>query len=107
MLSGFLIILVFALAYGLLYVIYGKKGLELRKEQGKRNTLILLGLAFVLIFWFLLVMFLIGGMTGDDMILCIAVAVIVPVFIAIWAIIARNNVKNTLVQDLKHTKSED
>ena len=57
MLQGLLMCAMLGLAYGVFYLIYGKKGIEIRKLTGKRNLGILAVIAIMLILWVMALMF--------------------------------------------------
>lgn len=92
MLKGLLLVVYFAAAYGVLRVVYGNEGVEVRMARKKKSTWVLISLiAFVLVFWSLSLMFLILGEAGQDAALCVFIAGAVPVAIVIWTVIARKN----------------
>lgn len=94
MLKGLLMCAMLGLAYGVLYLIYGKKGMAIRKYNGKKNIGLLALIALMLIFWALGLSLWIGGIAAKDIVVCIVITFLVPLIIALWAIIARNRIKN-------------
>lgn len=95
MLKGLLMCAMFGLAYGVLYLIYGKKGMAIRKYNGKKSTgLLVVLIALMLSCWDLCLFLWIVGIGSKDIAVCIVITFLVPLIIALWAIIARNKIKN-------------
>ena len=102
MLKGlFMAIMVYA-SKGIFYLIYGKKGMQLREKYGKENTNV--GFSFLVIFWFLCALFWICGIDSAEKIMYIAVTLGVPMIITIVAVIKRKKVK--VILETEANKSE-
>ena len=89
MLKGLAMVALLALAYGLMYLIFGKAGMERREREGKKNLGILCVIAMVLIFWALAAGLWIGGISHGDTVLCIVITFAVPILFAMLAVVIR------------------
>ena len=95
MLKGLFLVLMVYASKGILYLIYGKKGIQLREKDGKENSSI--GFSFLAIFWFLCAFFLICGFGSFDFaekIWLIVITLGIPMIIAIVATIKRKKIKS-------------
>ncbi len=97
--SGFLILL----------LIYGKKNKQKAKELASDFILIPLSISFAFIMWFMCLVFLFGGISGNDAIGCIIYGIAFPAALVIWAIIVRrkptqeNTTEETVTEDSTNT----
>ena len=105
MLQGLLMCAMLGLAYGVFYLIYGKKGIEIRKLTGKRNLGILAVIAIMLIFWVMALMFWVSGIASGDTVTCIVITFSVPVILLIWGIFARKKAKEIDLDSLNNANS--
>lgn len=95
MLQGFFTVMFIALGYGLVYLAYGHKGMELKKELGQSVTLPTVVSWFALIVWGLCLLFV--GMESQDQIYCQIGSILIPVCYLIYFFYIRNWVKKTAV----------
>ena len=105
MLQGLLMCAMLGLAYGVFYLIYGKKGIEIRKLTGKRNLGILAVIAIMLILWVMALMFWVSGIASGDTVTCIVITFSVPVILLIWGIFARKKAKEIDLDSLNNANS--
>ena len=107
MLKGFFMVLMIAASYGVLYLIYGKKGMELREIKGKKNFGLCIPIALVLIFWALALAIWIEGDANDDKTLCIIITFAVPVLFGVLAFITRKRTKKAWEEYEKEEKAAE
>lgn len=93
MLQAIFLGLMLAAAYGCMYIIYGREGMKRRQQEGKNNLLVLIGLALLMLFWAMCLLFLLAGIAAKDTALAVVVVLGVPVLIAFLAIWARGRHK--------------
>ena len=103
MLKGLLMATMFVVSYGIVYLIFGKAGMELRAKKGKNNAGLVAGIAFILIFWLMCLFFWIGGIAAGDAVLCIVVTFAVPIIIMLTALKLRKKIKAELSAEANAT----
>lgn len=69
----------------ILKLVYGKSF----SERGSKKTGLMLLLSTANIMWLICVLFLVAGNTANATALCVIMAVVYPVVIAVWAVLER------------------
>ena len=90
--------MVFA-SFGVVYLIYGKDGLELRQRQGKKLVLPCIGVGALLLLWMLCLILWVTHSAAKDTGLAIAVTFGVPVLILFLTVRTRSRVKKALEEE--------
>ncbi len=98
MLKVLMFIGLFASGIGLAYLIYGRKGLGIRQQEGKNNILLAILLGLVMLFWGMCLLFWVSGSARGDKALCIGVTIGVPVILLIAGIKTRIKVRKAIAE---------
>ena len=103
MLQGIFKVLFLALGRGLIHLGYGKKAMDARKRMELNGADIFLALlfSFGIIGWLVCLILVISGAAAKDTLLCIIIAIAIPVLYILWCIHARKKGKGIITEDEK------
>ena len=104
MLKWFLLIPLLFISYGVVYLIYGRDGIQLLEKKGESIFLNCFLVAFILLMWILSLFFWISGAAKGDTPLCIAGTFLIPIILVVFSLISRKNTKKELEKEAEKIK---